>query len=160
MAEKQKRGGYREKDHLKKCIQTYGTALAEVRKTFELIASGAYAEKGNKPIKVQPPSFVDIVFRPMLEKLDEVLPEYDVEVPPKESIEPDDRGYFPLRIAGSTVAGINFGGTDARYIKVTLFPRGRPWGNPLHVDSMAGLTEIVKMVIRITDIPEKISDAA
>jgi hypothetical protein len=141
-------------------IREYGTALAVVRETFDRIASGAYAEKGGKQIKITPPSFVEIVLLPALEKLAGGLPQYDVEVPAKESVEPDDRGYFRLRVSGQTVAGVNFGGADAKFIKVTLFPSGRPWGNPLHVDSMTRLQEIVEMVIRIAGIPQKKTDAA
>ncbi len=151
---RKKRGGYH-RDPLKKMIRAYNVALAEVRAIFERIASGAYAEKGNRPIEIDPPGFVDIVLLPMLVKLADALPEYDVEVPRMEEIEPDDKGCFPLRVAGRTVAGINFGGADARYIKVTLFTRGRPWGNPLLVDSMPRLVEIVTMVIQITSIPKK-----
>ena len=151
---KGKRGGYRNRDLLKKLAKEYKDALGKVREIFELIASGAYAEKGNKSIKVNAPSFVDIVLIPVLAKLAEMLPEYDVEVPLKGQVEPDDKGYFHLRVGGRIVAGVNFGGIDSHFIKVTLFPSNRPWGNPIMVGSMADLHSIVKMVIHITGIPK------
>ncbi len=97
---------------------------------------------------------MEIVLIPVLAKLAEMLPEYDVEVPVKGQIEPDEKGYFHLRVAGRIVAGVNFGGVDAQCIKVTLFPSNRPWGNPIMVGSMAELHSLVKMVILITGVPK------
>jgi hypothetical protein len=152
---KGKRGGYHERDLLKKVVRQYKTAIIEVKSQFDLLISGALSANGRKPVKIQPPDFVQIILIPIIQRLAEMLPEYDVELLGKDEIEPDDKGYFPIRIGGHIVAGICFGGQEAQHIKVALFPFKKLWGKPFSVKSMTDLKAIAEMVIEIIDIPKR-----
>lgn len=148
--EKKGRGGFYERDLLKKVTKEYHTALGNLWEIFRQIASGTPIEKGNKPIKSLQPSFVDIIFLPVIAKLAEMLPEYDVDLPQKEEIEPDDKGHFRVSIGGRTVVGITFGGPEAQFINVTLFTSSnRSWGEPLQIDNMKDLKKLIETVAHI-----------
>lgn len=154
--EKKARGrwGYK-KDFLYKVISEYGDGWMQIKQQIEELATGASFEKTNKPIKIQPPNFVEVVFRPLVAKLAELFPEYDINVPGKGDVEPDKNGYFLVQAGERVIIGINFGGADAKHIKVTLFPHNRPWGNPLLIDSMGELKKIIELVIKIVSVPRK-----
>lgn len=150
---KGKRGGPRERDVIKKTCKAYVLAASDVTKLYEQVMSGAFAENGKK-ISFKSPNFVEIILKPVVQKLGEVMPEYDVGFPVEGAL-PDDNGYFRICIGGKVVVGVNFGGPNAHFIKVTVFAHNRPWGNALKIGNMKALCAVMEFVIQIMDIPKK-----